>query len=337
TAMLTVDKSAPTVVSFTPDSNAIGVLTDANIVLTFNEAVKRGSGLLQIKDALGTVIESFDIATSSRLSLSGTQLTIDPTANLAHNTRYQVVCAAGTLLDLAGNAYAGLDSHRFTTQAVDVTGTEGNDSLVGTNLSESLYGLDGDDVITALDGFDRLYGGTGNDLMRGGSGDDRLSGGLGADELWGESGNDTLSGSSGQDRLSGGSGADTLDGGSGADLLIGGSGRDLLTGGAEADQFKFLTPTELGDTITDFSAAEADRLLLVSAAFGNLATGPLASFRFRASSTGAANSGNQRFLFNTGTGVLKYDADGNGSLAAVTVATLNVRSLSASHILMAAG
>jgi len=39
-------------------------------------------------------------------------------------------------------------------------------------------------------------------------------------------------------------------------------------------------------------------------------------------------------VFNTRTGVLSFDADGTGAGAAVTIATLNVRTLSANDILV---
>lgn len=334
TGLLVVDQTAPTVVSFTPGNHAIGVETGANIVLNFNEAIRRGSGIIQLRTSAGMLVESFEIATSNRVSVSGSTLTIDPTATLADNTRYQVTSAAGTVLDLAGNAHGGIVGFDFTTRGVALTGTDGHDLLSGTNLSESIYGLAGDDVIQGLDGGDMLYGGSGNDILRGGYGNDTLSGSLGADDLSGDSGADTLLGHSGNDLLSGGAGSDTLDGGSGADQLIGGTGTDTLTGGSEADRFKFMTLTELGDTITDFSVSQGDRLVFVSANFRNIATGTLGSTRFRASGSGSATSSSQRFLFNTGTGVLKFDPDGNGTSAAVTVATLNVRSLSAGQILI---
>lgn len=145
-------------------------------------------------------------------------------------------------------------------------------------------------------------------------------------------GTDSVVGSNADDMLWGYGGNDVLRSNAGNDTLVGGAGADRLTGGTGADQFKFTVSSEGGDTITDFSASQRDRLVFVSPNFGNISTGTLGSSLFCASSTGAASNRTQRFLFNTSNGVLKYDPDGNSSRSAVTIATLNVRTLAASQI-----
>lgn len=76
----------------------------------------------------------------------------------------------------------------------------------------------------------------------------------------------TLQGGGGNDTLLGGINADNLVGGFGDDSLGGGMGADKLSGGAGADAFVFATPGETGpadadaDVITDFNAAEGDRI-----------------------------------------------------------------------------
>ncbi|CAO3439531.1 beta strand repeat-containing protein [Azospirillum doebereinerae] len=86
-----------------------------------------------------------------------------------------------------------------------------------------------------------------------------LAGGAGRDVLVGNALDDTLSGGGGDDFLAGGLGDDLLLGGAGNDALVGGTGDDTLTGGAGADVFSF----GIGggwDVVTDFNAAEGDRL-----------------------------------------------------------------------------
>ncbi|MBF0214492.1 MAG: hypothetical protein HQM00_13190 [Magnetococcales bacterium] len=251
-------------------------------------------------------------------------------------------------------------------------GGDDDDYLRGGTGDDRLYGGDGIDTLYGSSGNDYLSGGSGGDLLIGGSGDDSYVVGSSSDAItedpdagidlvssalswtlgdnqekltltgsgaYSGTGNtlaNTLRGNDAANTLRGLSGADLLYGEGGNDRLIGGSGADRLTGGSGADQFQWLSRSEGGDTITDFSASQGDRLVFVSSAFNNLATGPLSSTRFRASSSGAANSTSQRFLFNTTTGVLKFDPDGTGSSAAVTIATLSrVTSLSASHIVLA--
>jgi predicted GH43/DUF377 family glycosyl hydrolase len=113
---------------------ATGVDTSSNIVVSFSEAIARGTGSLVLKTAAGATIETFDAATSNRLTLSGSTLTIDPTSTLANGTNYYLTFAAGTIKDLAGNSYAGTSTYDFTTASgtppatsYTVPGTLGND------------------------------------------------------------------------------------------------------------------------------------------------------------------------------------------------------------------
>jgi methionine-rich copper-binding protein CopC len=111
------DRTAPTVTSFSPGDGATGVAASSNIVLTFSEAIARGTGniVLRAGSATGTAVETFDAATSTRLTLSGSTLTIDPTSNLAGNTQYFVTFASGSIKDLANNNYAGTTTYDFRT------------------------------------------------------------------------------------------------------------------------------------------------------------------------------------------------------------------------------
>jgi len=115
-----LDTTAPTVSSFNPADGAIAVATTANVIVTFNEDIQRGAGSIVLKTAAGTMVETFDVATSSQLAIAGATLTIDPTSILAHGTDYFVAFALGTLKDLVGNAYVGTATYDFTTVA-DIT------------------------------------------------------------------------------------------------------------------------------------------------------------------------------------------------------------------------
>ncbi len=153
------DTAAPTLVSASPADGATGVALDANLVLTFNEAMQRGTGNLVLKTMGGTVVETFNIATNTaNLTLSGKLLTVNPTANLTANTGHVLEFATGVLKDLSGNPLAGA-SLDFTAQATagvsgGVTGTDRNDSLQGTASS---------DVLVPGLGIDVVNGGAGTD------------------------------------------------------------------------------------------------------------------------------------------------------------------------------
>ncbi len=115
------DTTPPTVLLFSPADNATGVATGAAITITFSEAVKLGAGSIQLKDGAGRLVETFGIG-SAAVSVNGSQLTLRPSAPLAQSTTYTLALAAGSVLDLAGNAYAGNSSYHFSTVApVDTT------------------------------------------------------------------------------------------------------------------------------------------------------------------------------------------------------------------------
>ena len=109
--------SAPRVSSFSPKDSATGVGVGSSLVLSFNEAIAKGTGHIEIRSgaATGPLVESFDAATSSRLTFSGSALTIDPTHALLGNTRYFVVLPSGSVKDTGGNPHAGINTFNFMT------------------------------------------------------------------------------------------------------------------------------------------------------------------------------------------------------------------------------
>jgi Ca2+-binding RTX toxin-like protein len=134
----------------------------------------------------------------------------------------------------------------------------------------------------------------------------------------------TITGNTGSNLLNGGSGNDSLSGGSGNDTLDGGTGNDSLDGGAGLDTFRFSSALASSnvDTINGFVAAD-DTIQLEIAVFAKLTTtGTLSASFFSANLTGTAADSNDYINYETDTGKLFYDADGNGSGAAVLFATL---------------
>ena len=141
------DTIAPTVTTFTPADEAIGVAVNSDIVVTFNEAIARGTGNIVLKTSAGATVATYDAATSSNLSISGNTLILNPTADLAGGSGYKVEFAAGTIKDLAGNSYAGTASYNFTTQSnQNILGSSGNDILIGGTGNDTLDGGAGVDT-----------------------------------------------------------------------------------------------------------------------------------------------------------------------------------------------
>jgi len=134
----------------------------------------------------------------------------------------------------------------------------------------------------------------------------------------------TIVGTSRADSIKAGVGNDSISGGAGNDTIVGGAGNDVLTGGDGADWFVF--DTSLGstnvDTIKDFVKG-TDKIVLSAKVFtkftgssagtaitaGNLVVG--------AGATAKAADSDDYLIYDTGTDLLYYDADGNGSGAPV--------------------
>ena len=202
------DTTAPTVTSYNPASAATGVAVGSNVVVTFSETVVRGAGTIVLKNAAGLIVESYDAASSANLSLAGSTLTVNPTADLAAGTGYKLEFAAGSIKDAAGNAYAGGADYSFTTAGTaPVTG-------------EPVVGTPGDDTIVGGSQDDVIHAGTGNDTVQGNAGNDQLFGEAGNDTMLGGDGNDVLDGGIGDDRMEGGKGADTYYVDSAGDLVV---------------------------------------------------------------------------------------------------------------------
>ena len=70
-------------------------------------------------------------------------------------------------------------------EAAELTGKQGNDTIIGTNSNDQLKGVGGDDSIQGGDGDDQIEGGDGNDTLYGGDGNDRIIGGKDVDIIYG--------------------------------------------------------------------------------------------------------------------------------------------------------
>ncbi|MBY0572337.1 MAG: DUF4214 domain-containing protein [Undibacterium sp.] len=161
---LFVDTTPPVVVNFSPNQQANDVAVGANIVFTFSEAILRGTGIITLKTAEGNLVASYNAANSSNLSFSGSTLAIDPSADLQFNQTYKIEIAAGSVIDLKGNVYAGTNNYSFTTLAPSViNGSNNNDTLLGSNGNDSINALGGNDTITGNAGDDNINGGDGLD------------------------------------------------------------------------------------------------------------------------------------------------------------------------------
>ncbi|WP_148219482.1 beta strand repeat-containing protein [Azospirillum sp. B510] len=205
----------------------------------------------------------------------------------AGNDVYLVGGLGDQVVELAGE---GIDEVR--TALTGYTLTDGVETLTYTGVAAFAgTGNALDNLIAGGAGADTLDGGLGADTLIGGLGDDvyvvdsvgdtviegadagidevrtTLSAftlGDNVERLLFQGGGDAVGIGNGLDNwLTGNAGNDTLDGAAGNDTLLGGLGTDMLTGGSGADLFVFASG-DGQDTITDFDAAQGDRIGLAA-------------------------------------------------------------------------
>ncbi len=260
----------PVLLSSTPGDNGTGVATTADIVLTFDQTVAKGTGTIRIYRASDDVlIESIDV-TTGLVTGSGATWTINPSSNLAAGTAFYVQIDATAFVDTAGGAYAGIDDEttlNFTTASAGAVANDDSNSVAenATIAAGSVTGNDtGFTAVTAVNGNagnvgvqitlasgarltlnangTYLYNPNGafNALAGAASGASNTSttdsftytvnGGDTATVTITVNGVDSTG-----DVLQGTAGDDTVDGGTGNDVLNGGDGDDVLSGGTGSD------------------------------------------------------------------------------------------------------
>jgi methionine-rich copper-binding protein CopC len=115
-----IDPAPPTLSSSSPADDATGVSGSSNIVLSFSESVKAGTGnILLKKSSDNTTFATIPIA-GPLITISGSTVTINPAADLDTNTGYYIEIASGVILDLSDNAFTGISGPstlNFTTAA----------------------------------------------------------------------------------------------------------------------------------------------------------------------------------------------------------------------------
>ena len=127
-----------------------------------------------------------------------------------------------------------------------------------------------------------------------------------------------------EDRIDGKGGNDKLNGAGGNDTIIGGAGKDTLDGGAGADRFVFNAKLDARtnvDTIKSF-AHNFDLIQLDDKIFSKIGASLTAGEFYAKKGATTAHDRNDRIIYDTKTGKLYYDADGNKSGAAIHFATL---------------
>jgi Ca2+-binding RTX toxin-like protein len=251
------------------------------------------------------------------------------------------------------------DIENLTLQAGGALYGYGNDLdniITGNSSANFLTGKGGADKLIGNEGNDILDGGSGQDTLEGGAGDDnynidltasgemedkvveKINAGTDTIELLGTSSNSkafTLTLQTNVENinikatgnsllnLQGNDLNNVLVGNNANNIINGGNGNDTLTGGAGKDFFDFSSfraQKPSIDTITDFDSQQDSIRLSLSAFTALSQVGALNSDFFVAGT--AAKDANDFILYDSSTGKVFYDADGNGSGKPVEFITL---------------
>ena len=109
------DYVAPTITDFAPKSPPDAAV-NANVNLTFSEAVKRGTGSITLVQSIGGT-QTISVANASQVGITGNVVTIDP-SDFPSSSTVDVTIPAAAFTDLAGNAMT--QEQKWTFRVVDI-------------------------------------------------------------------------------------------------------------------------------------------------------------------------------------------------------------------------
>ena len=120
-----VTNDPPTINTLAPANTSTGVAPSANLVITFDKLVQKGTGNIVIQKTAGGTFETIPV-TSGNVTISGATVTIIPTTDFAVTTGYYVEIAIGVIEDTAATPHdfagiSGSGTWSFTTGTPDIT------------------------------------------------------------------------------------------------------------------------------------------------------------------------------------------------------------------------
>ncbi len=293
------------------NNTAVPIVTSAavdgnKVILSFSEEIKGkslaasnftraiGSGPAELATAIAIKADntiSLTFKGKAPINTSSVKISYTPTTGTARS---------GLITDLTGNPLTSfankvVDTFKSATSVV----TLGDNGISPPATSYTNLALTG-----ALS-----INGNGNAF------DNKITGNAGVNSLYGGDGNDVLVGGAGDDILNGGAGIDTLTGDLGADIFRFDS---VLNGITNADRLTDFTPTASATTTDSFQLENTGPGLFTELTPGTLTA---SAFISGAAFTNAA----ERIRYESTTGGLFYDPDGNGAQDSILFANLSTR------------
>lgn len=233
----------------------------------------------------------------------------------------------------ADNAYAGQFFLQADIERIDITGSAFSDRMIGNAGDDRLDGGAGNDVYFETEGSDTyIFDSSLDHVARFDQLGFRVPDG-GTDTIWATASVDLrnqfgienlrLSGTQAIDGT-GNALANLITGNSADNVIAGGLGKDSLYGKGGSDAFLFAEKGAANkDSIWDFG--DGDSILLDQAVFAGLQTGPGGALSAASYALNKATSMDATVVYNVNTGILSFDADGNGAGAAEDIAFISKR------------
>ena len=138
----TADVTNPTLASSTPADNATGIAINSNIILNFSETVTVSNGNITIKKSSDdSTVEQIDITSGQVTGSNSTQLTVNPSSDLAEGTEFYIQIDSTAVVDASSNAYAGIND---TTTLSFTTSDTTNPTLSSSSPADNATDVDVD-------------------------------------------------------------------------------------------------------------------------------------------------------------------------------------------------
>jgi len=153
----------PNIVALSPAHQSPLVEVTRNLSVTFDEAIAPGTGNIRIKNLSSLEEVTIDINDPSQITVSGTELIIDPVSVLADTSDYAVLIDAGAVADLNGNTFTGIvkeTTWNFSTRA----------DLYGEVFREDFEVASGNPDVDVSDSLESTSGETGPKWVRNSAG-----------------------------------------------------------------------------------------------------------------------------------------------------------------------
>ncbi|MEN1989209.1 SwmB domain-containing protein [Paenibacillus hubeiensis] len=155
----TIGMSAIKPATFLPAKMATNVPVNSQLQIIYNDAIRKGTGKIQIMQGANTV-EEFDVSTSSRVSVSGSTLTVTPSSKFANNATYNVVIPTGALRDASDNDIAGINANEWMFTAFQSDPTALTMSSVSPANGATGIALNPELIVTFSKELDPSYSGS---------------------------------------------------------------------------------------------------------------------------------------------------------------------------------